>query len=217
MTEPSASTIKVDLLLAEGFVLTEYAGVVDQLRLANRITQKPIFAWRSLSRSGGPVACMSDAVVETVPFESFPEANYVFVLGNTDPAHPELSLGHVIDNYVSRGSKVILLAEAAARFISERGDMGQTTHWENRAILQEQIGLEEANQRLATERGQIITSAGMGSTVDVTLTIMARHIPEATVAAVADVLLHDQIRDLGTLQPFGGKRISLTGDTELDM
>ncbi len=217
MTETEVSTIKVDLLLAEGFVLTEYAGVVDQLRLANRITLKPIFSWRSLSATGGPVACRSDAVVETVPFESFPDADYAFQLGNTDPAHPGLSLGRVIDTYVSRGAKVILLAEAASRFISERGDTDLTTHWENRAILQEEIGLEKANQALATERGQIITSAGMGSTVDVTLTIMARHIPAATVAAVADILLHDRIRDLGTLQPFGGKRISLTGDANLDM
>ena len=56
----------------------------------------------------------------------------------------------------------------------------------------------------------------MGSTVDVVLTIMARHIPAATVAAVADVLLHDRIRDLGTLQPFGGSSVALTGDNELD-
>ena len=85
-------------------------------------------------------------------------------------------------------SKVILLAEAASRYIGERGDQGMTTHWENRAVLREEIGLEDTTQVLATEHGQIITSAGMGSTVDVVLTIMARHIPAATVTAVADVL-----------------------------
>ena len=36
-------TVKVDLLLTDGFVLTEYAGVVDLLRLANRIALKPFF------------------------------------------------------------------------------------------------------------------------------------------------------------------------------
>ena len=216
MSGHAFNTIHVDLLLTEGFVLTEYAGVVDQLRLANRIGLKQFFSWRSLSARGGPVACPSDAVVQTVPFETYPEADYVFAVGNSDPAHPDLSMGRVIDTYLSRGTKVILLAEAASRFIGERGDQGLTTHWENRAVLQENIGLEETTQVLATEQGQIITSAGMGSTVDVVLTIMARHIPAATVAAVADVLLHDRIRDLGTLQPFGGSGASLTGDKELD-
>ncbi|MEO3413530.1 helix-turn-helix domain-containing protein [Roseovarius sp. CAU 1744] len=216
MSQPDISTIHVDLLLTEGFVLTEYAGVVDQLRLANRIALKRFFSWRSLSARGGPVACSSDAVVNTTPFEPYPEADYVFAIGNSDPAHPDLSMGRVIDTYVSRGTKVILLAEAASRYIGERGDRGLTTHWENRAVLQEQIGLEDATQVLATEQGQIITSAGMGSTVDVVLTIMARHIPAATVSAVADVLLHDRIRDLGTLQPFGGSGVALTGDKVLD-
>ena len=216
MTEPGKGLVHVDLLLTEGFVLTEYAAVVDLLRLANRIALKPFFSWRSLSAKGGPVSSPSDAIIETIPFESYSEADYVFALGNADPAHPDLSLGRVIDTYVSRRSKVILLAEAASRYIGERGDQGLTTHWENRAILQEEIGLEETTQVLATEQGQIITSAGMGSTVDVVLTIMARHIPAATVAAVADVLLHDRIRDLGTLQPFGGSSVALTGDKELD-
>ena len=216
MTEPGKGLVHVDLLLTEGFVLTEYAGVVDQLRLANRLMLKQVFSWRSLSARGGPIACPSDATVETVPFESYPEADYVFVLGNADPAHPDLSMGRVIDTYVSRGAKVILLAEAASRYIGERGDTGMTTHWENRAVLREEIGLEDTTQVLAIEQGQIITSAGMGSTVDVVLTIMTRHIPAATVAAVADVLLHDRIRDLGTLQPFSGSSVALTGDKELD-
>jgi len=83
-------------------------------------------------------------------------------------------------------------------------------------VLQENIGLDARNQTLATEDGQMITSAGMGSTVDLILTIVARHIPASAVATLADILLHDQIRDLGTLQPFGGKSIAVTGDRQLD-
>ena len=216
VADQNTPLVTVDLLLVDGFVLTEYTAVVDQLRLANRVSLHPVFKWRSLSKDGGPIWCFSDAMVETIPFESRPDADYVFVLGNTDPNCVGLSLGRVIDTYVVRDSKVILLAEAASRFIEERGSTDLTTHWENRALLQEQIGLGDGSQVLATERGQIITSAGMGSTVDVTLTIMARHISSATVSTVADILLHDRIRDLGTLQPYGGKRIMLTGDKELD-
>lgn len=209
--------IRFDLLLTDGFVLTEYTAVVDQLRLANRVLLKPAFEWRSFSREGGGVWCRSDAMVDTQPFDMRRDADYAIVLGNSDPAAAGLSMGRVIDAYVARGAKVILLAEAASRFIEERGGDDLTTHWENRALLQEQSGFGEGSSALATERGQIITSAGMGSTVDVILNIMARHIPAASVATVADILLHDTIRDLGTLQPFGGKKITLTGDPQLDL
>ena len=209
-------TIRFDIWLVDGFVLTEYAAIVDVMRLANRLLLKPKFEWQSLSANGGPIACPADAVVQTTPLPPFPDAAYLIVPGNCDPGCPGLSVGRVIDIYLARQAKVVLLAEAASRYIADKGNHALTTHWENRAILQEQIGLHSGNQTLATEQGQIITSAGMGSTVDVMLTILARHISIATVTTVADILLHDRIRDMGTLQPFGGKSIALTGDAQLD-
>ncbi len=209
--------VRFDLLLTEGFVLTEYTAVVDILRLANRVTVRPVFEWRNLSAKGGPIRCLAEAWVETAPFDPYPDAHYVVALGNSDPACPGLSLGREIDRYLSRQCKVILLSEAASRFIAERGDHTLTTHWENRTILGEKIGLDTGNQALATEQGLITTSAGMGSTVDMILTLMARHISAASISTVADIQLHERIRDPGTLQPFGGQSIKLTGDEILDM
>lgn len=212
----TAQTIRFDIWLTPGFVLTEYAAITDVLRTTNRMLPEPLFAWRSLSANGGPIRCLSDAWVDTLPPDPYPEAAYFIAPGNSDPGHPALSIERVIDLYLTRQSKVVLLAEAAARHIQTRGDHGLTTHWENRAILQEEIGLDDGPHALATEVGQVITSAGMGSTVDVMLTILARHVDPATVTTVADILLHDVIRDLGTLQPYGGKRIAVTGDAVLD-
>jgi len=216
MQDTDTDTTRFDIWLVDGFILTEYAAIVDVLRIANRLMLKPKFSWHNLSTDGGTIQCRADAYVDTVPPTQFPDADYLLVLGNSDPTWPGKSMGRIIDRYVARQTKVILLAEAASRYIAEKGDTGLTTHWENRAILQEQIGLQSTNQTLATERGQIITSAGMGSTVDMILTLLARHISAATVTTVADILLHDRIRDLGTFQPFGGKRIDLTGDRMLD-
>ena len=65
MTHSDTEQIRFDVLLAEGFVLTEYAAVVDQLRLANRVLLKPLFEWRILSAKGGAVMCRAEAWVET--------------------------------------------------------------------------------------------------------------------------------------------------------
>ena len=74
-----------DIVVADGFVLTELAGVVDTLRLANRVSALPVFEWKYRSAGGGPVSSSSEAVVRSEPFEDRPDAEYLFVIGNADP------------------------------------------------------------------------------------------------------------------------------------
>ncbi|WP_108815604.1 GlxA family transcriptional regulator [Loktanella sp. Alg231-35] len=207
-----------DIFVAEGFVLTEFTGIVEVLRLANRINGTPVFEWHYRSWHGGPIACSSAAVIETTPLPSRPEADYLFVIGNSDPACPALSMGNSLANYTSRQARVVLLAEAASRYIAEhKGDpRSHTTHWENRAVLMERLGLFETKATLAVDGGAIITCAGMGATFDIALSIASQHISAATMMTVADVLLHERVRHFNTLQPFSGREVSSTGDTALD-
>lgn len=207
-----------DVIVADGFILTEAAGVVDVLRLANRVSSRTVFRWVYRSADGGIVRSRSDAMVNTEPLDPRPQADYAFVLGNSDADHPALSLGHVLAGYTARQARVVLMSEAASRFIAERRDSGahHTTHWENRAVLQERMGLSEAKAALAVEDGLIMTCAGMGAAFDVTLSIAARHVTSATMMTAADVLLHERIRHYGTLQPFAGRAALQTGDRTLD-
>jgi len=64
-----------DIFVAEGFVLTEFAGVVEVLRLANRIHGGPLFAWHIRSSRGGPVSASCAVTVETTPQPARPEAD----------------------------------------------------------------------------------------------------------------------------------------------
>jgi transcriptional regulator GlxA family with amidase domain len=74
----------------------------------------------------------------------------------------------------------------------------------------------EGTYALAVDDGRIVTCAGMGATVDLTLGLVGNHMSAAAVMTTADILLHEKIRDFKTLQPFGGKRLTMTGDKELD-
>lgn len=207
-----------DIAVADGFVLTELAGVVDVLRLANRVCARPVFSWRYLSVDGGLITSSSDAMVKTQPLSHRSDADYLFVLGNADPDCPALSLGPVLAAYTSRQSRVILLAEAASRYIADRRGSGEmhTTHWENRALLLERLGLFDTKSALVVDAGATVTCAGMGATVDVTLSIASQHVSSATMMTVADILLHERIRHFNTLQPFSGRVVLATGDAALD-
>ena len=205
-----------DIIVTPGFVLTELATCVDVLRIANRLSHNPPFSWAFRSATGGCLSSSSAAFVDTEPFEQSPQADYAIVIGNSDADHPALSLGPTLHRYTRRGTRVVLLAEAASRYIRDSNEDGHTTHWENTAMLRERSGLFEANHALATETDTVITCAGMLSTVDVTLTIAGRHVSSATIMTVADIMLHERIRDFGTLQPFSGAASTATGDAHLD-
>jgi len=207
-----------DILVCDGFVLTEMAAVTDTLRIANRVLARPLFDWTVRSASGGQITCRSGLSVETQCFAAKPEADFAFVLGNSDPAHPGLSLGRVVQSYTSRGAQVYLLAEAAARHIrSQSGGAGaHTTHWENSDLLREQLGLDLGAHALARQDGPVVTCAGMGATTDVVLALVGQLTSAAAQVTVANILLHDHIRDFASLQPFAGHAPTTSGDRDLD-
>lgn len=211
-------TIHFDIVVAGGFVLTEVAGVVDAIRIANRVYPKTQFTWLYRSRSGGPIACRAGATVETRKLSSNAEADYVFVIGNADPDHPDLALGRTVQDYTYRGAQVFLLAEAATRYIRDFGGQSDqhTTHWENSFILRERMEPFDARNALASQVGQVVTCAGMGSTIDVTLELIGRHMSSAAMMTVSDIFLHERVRDYGSPQPYSGIKSTTTGDEKLD-
>ncbi|MEM8731472.1 MAG: helix-turn-helix domain-containing protein [Pseudomonadota bacterium] len=210
--------IGFDVVVAPGFVLTEYAAVVDTLRIANRVSAQPVFTWTVRSARGGWVSSSSGAAVETQRFEDRPDADYLFVVGNSDQDSPDLAMGSVIDRYTNRGCKAFLLAEAASRYIKDRGATAAhlSTHWENSAVLRERAGLFELDHVIARVDGQVVTCAGMGATMDVVLAVVGQHISSAALMTVANIFLHERIRDFATRQPFGGTAGTATGDPILD-
>lgn len=215
----SEQTCHFDIIVADGFVLTELAGVVDVLRICNRISTRPVFAWTYRSVRGGPITSSSDAVIQTQVLDQRPDADYAFILGNADADHPDLSLGVALNHYTIRQARVILLSEAASRYIADHREDGtrHTTHWENRAVLLERLGIFETKAALVVDAGAVITCAGMGATTDVTLSIASQHVSSAAMMTVADILLHERIRHFNTLQPFGGRAALATGDNDLDV
>lgn len=205
-----------DILVAPGYVLLELASLVEVLRLANRVCPHPPFTYTYRSIKGGPIESSSAATVATEPVTSQPKADYLFVIGNSNPDQPELSLGRIVSDYTYRGAQVFLLAEAASRYINEQGTADLATHWENASFLRERGARFEAKLSIATEQGAVVTCAGMEATTDVALAVIGRHISGPAKMTVADIMLHENIRDFSSLQPFSGARNTATGDAKLD-
>lgn len=206
-----------DILVEDGFVLTEMAGIVDVLRIANRVCQQQVFEWTYRSASGGIKYASSGAMVETESLPTRPVADYAFVLGNAETDVLVTPQRHILRTYAGRPTRLFLLAEAASIYIQNHTDStAHTTHWENRLALSEQIDASEWGVQLASDHDGITTCAGMGATVDLVLSLAVHHMSQPALRTVCDILLHDRIRDLRTPQPFSTAQVATTGDPDLD-
>ena len=211
-------TWRFDILVAEEYVASELAVIVDGLNISNRVNVRPIFDWTFVSTEGGITRSRTRVLVETDAVPAKPDANYLFVIGSSNHDYPDVNLGKIVSAYTNRGAQVFLLAEAASRYIRDYGTEWRkhTTHWENTMLLRERQGVFETSSSIAVEDGPIVTCAGMSTTLDVILAVVGRHMSAAAKRTVADILLHETIRDFSTQQPYSGVAASTTGDGELD-
>ncbi len=193
----------VDIILAQDYVLMEFAVTVEILRIANRVLSFEKFKWLIYSEEGGTIGSRSGASVETKALPKSPRPNFVVFIGNSDPFYKTLDVEKYAARYRHSGAKVVLLAEAASRYIASNIDNAaeHTTHWENRALLEEKQGIYGIKSSLAVSEGQIVTSAGMSTTADIILALVGQYISSAKLLIISKILLHDEIRAFETLQP----------------
>lgn len=203
-TNPEADrAFRIEILLRPGFVGLEAVSVIDTLRIANRILGAARFAWTISGEEAGPVEGAGGYFLQAVRMDTIDKPDALIVPGNI---HAKF-LGKAAINRILRlrreGCQVILLAEAAAEIIgaqkTPRGPV--TTHWENKLLLQESYVDAMVSDTIAEQFDGFVTAAGMGTTTDLMLHLIAQHIPASILRTVSAVLLHDRLRPFSTTQP----------------
>ncbi len=195
-------TVKMDVILEDDFVITEFACVVDLARVANRVLGFKKFSWNFYSQKAGEKTSSSCAKIDTSQIPGTPDCDYAIFLGNSDPSYASLDVSKYLPRYRFRGAKIILLSEAASRYISANHDLadGSTTHWENRLLLEEQQGIFGIGKELSTTKSNTVTSAGMSATADTMLMLIREHISGAKFKILTRIFLNETIRQPQTLQ-----------------
>ncbi len=210
--------MKVDIILSDGFVMTELSGVVDVLRLANRVVDKKMFTFRYVSPESGVVKSSADTWLNASALSNSPDADIAVFLGNSDLNFTSREIEKAVHKYRYTNAKVVLLAEAAAIYISANSDdgFGHTTHWENRLLLEERSGLYDIAPSLAVSTDKIVTCAGLVSTYDIMLQIVAGYLSKAKLLTISSILLLDKVRSFETRQPGAMDALSAGKDSHID-
>ena len=182
--------------LVPGFSAMGFVAAMEPLRVANRLAQRPVFAWRLFSADGQPVAasCGLQVAVDGPLDEN---ASALIVCAGFDPRRGisralVASLRRMARKGAALGALdtgVYLLAEAGLI-----GDQPVTLHWEAVPAFREDYPAVRVTEDLYCLGERLFTCAGGTAAIDMMLERIACRQGPALARAVSDQFIHSRIR-----------------------
>jgi transcriptional regulator GlxA family with amidase domain len=201
---------RIGFLLLANFSLIAFTSAVEPLRIANRLSGRPLYDWKLYSETGAPVACSGGArLLVDGALDNDAELDLALVCSGIDV---HLVGGGAVASWLRRLDRrgVAIGAVCTGSHVLARAgllhDHRCTIHWENLVgFVEEFPELEVTAQIYEIDRGRY-TCAGGTAAIDMMLELIAeRHGPELA-GDVAEQIIHERIRDRSAHQ-----RLSLPG------
>ena len=197
-------TIAYEVFVQAGFSEFELSSVLTVLKYANALSGEVSYDWRVVSDEPGFVtgACGTIARAEPAIFDHA-LADVMIVVGGEN-CDPEGWLGRVRAMQRHRRPVAVLSDAATAYIRSVKGfDTKVTTHWRDVTLLQEEGRYSDLKTTYLETANGVMTSAGVGFTPDLILSLVARDLSRSEIAELASHLQIETIRDVAAEQPKG--------------
>ncbi|WP_046078067.1 GlxA family transcriptional regulator [Halomonas sp. HG01] len=188
----------IGFLLLPRFSMMAFFSAVEPLRIANRISGRPLFEWTLISEDGGPVTASNGM---TLLADQDIEARY-------HPASLAVCSGFDPERYLSRGLMRWLhrldgagcalggldtggfLLAAAGLLEGER----VTLHWESLPAFRERFTAIETSDELFELGERRFSCAGGAAAMDMALDVIARRHGQRLAVDVSEQLIHERMR-----------------------
>lgn len=193
------ATHRIGFFLVPEFSFIALASAVEPLRLANRVSGRTLYSWRTCSIDGRPVQASNGVSIPTD--SAIADAGalpMVIVCGGVNvQQHTDKALIGRLRRLASHGATVGAVC-TGSHVLARAGLLDGyrcTIHWENLGSFTEEFPeLEVTSELFEIDRNRF-TCAGGTAALDMMLHIIARQMGHDTAALVADQLIHHRIRD----------------------
>ena len=180
-------------VLVPGFTLLAFASAVEPLRIANQLSQHPLYHWRVLSDSGLAVAsssgipCGVDGGLEPLDKSTW----LIVCAGNPQMAAADPAIVDAVQRHHRFGGRVGGICTGAIALAKAGLLQGRrfTLHWENQPGFVETFPqLSPTASRFETE-DRLMTCGGGAASTDMMLAIIAEDHGTAFAAMVSEMCL----------------------------
>jgi len=215
------SATSVGVLLLPDFSQLSYAAVTEPLFVANWLSGRALYRWRTLSRDGKPVrASAGQRVSVDAGIRDVNRFDLLLILASFDVKR--LARDHALKSWlrrVARHGTTIGSVETASEVVAAAGlldGLPVAVHWDNLQGFAESHPQCRAVSRLYTSEGNRLTCAGVSAAMDMMLDRIARDQGNALAAEVAAHLMLPGWREGAQPQPVPGLKSAATREPMLE-
>jgi transcriptional regulator GlxA family with amidase domain len=189
----------VGFVLIPSFSMIAFSCAVETLRLANRTSGQPLYAWHLISADGKPVRASNG--IELTPEGDLDKAaslRTIVVCSGVDVQRNESkAVISWLRRMARRGGDIGALC-TGSHILARAGLLDGyrcTIHWENLAgFVEEFPEISVTNELFEIDRNRFTCSGGTAS-IDLMLNMVGRQHGHGLAASIADQFIHDRIRD----------------------
>jgi len=198
VTTTPAKPRRFVFVLLDQFSLLSFASALDSLRIANRMSAKPLYEWILAGEGGDTVRCSAGTEFKVeIGLEDMRRDDTILLCGGVDI---HLATTKKLLNWVRREARrgPTLGALCSATYTLAKAGLldgkRATIHWENQDSFAEEFEDVELTKSIFVVDGKRLTTAGGTSSIDLFLKLIADDHGEELANAVADQLIYSSIR-----------------------
>lgn len=198
--EVKVKPIKIGFLLIENFTMMAFSSAVEPLRMANRLLERELFQWFTISEDQKPVHASNGLIIQThFDLEHLPQLDYLFVCGgvfikdyyNQHLANIliKLSKGNIILGGICTGSYILAKCGLLNGFRA-------AIHWENIASTREEFPAMTIVEDIFVFDRNRYTCAGGVAGMDMMLHLIGNSSGKTLATNISEQFLLTRIRDV---------------------
>ncbi len=185
-------------VLLSNFTMLCFACAIECLRIANRMSGKPLYAWKVAGEGGDTVACSNGTAFKLdMDFDEVSREDIILVCGGIDVQRATTKkLVNWLRREARRGTTIggLCTASHALAVAGLLAGKKATIHWENQDSFAEEFEDVTLTKSVFVMDGNRYTTAGGTSSIDLMLKIIASDYSEELASTVADQLIYSSIR-----------------------